>query len=710
MTNSHAPVHLRSAGVSVVIAVDPEPRLLHWGAELDDADIPALVASSTGGQNYSSFNEPRRFPLLPGEHSGWSGRPALAWHRGGLLSSPTPRLTALELASPDTVTFHYTDAAASVALTLHLDSVGIVHHSVRVTAADGDEPLDVLAVRSMVPLPAEASELLDFTGRWTRERSPQRLPLVFGAHVRESRRGRTGHDAAFLTTVGTPGFGFRTGRVWAAHTAWSGNLDVAVERLPEGAGVHAAALSSGELLQPGEVRLAAGETYTSPETLLVFSDAGLDGLSARLHAHVRALPSYPQTPRPLVLNTWEAVYFDHDAQRLAELARTAAAVGVERFVLDDGWFIGRPDDRSGLGDWTIDPDAWPEGLRPMADLVHELGMQFGLWFEPEMVNPDSRLAREHPEWVLGTEPRPALWRHQLVLDLTQRAAWEHLLERMDAVIGQTGVDFIKWDHNRDLHAAVSSATGRPSVHAQVEATYALMDELHRRHPALEIESCASGGARVDLGVLAHTQRVWASDTNDPIERQAIQRWTGLVLPPELVGSHVGPARAHTTHRTASLGFRMATALFAHAGIEWDLTTCDESELTALRTWSALYRELRPLLHTGTTVRADLSSDAVALHGVVSPDADHAVFAWVQLSTAADAAAMRVRIPGLDPRARYRVTERRELSGADLHQVTAPAWLEAPLTASGRLLDEAGLTLPVMNPGSALLLEFTRDND
>ena len=714
------PVHLRAAGVSVVIATDPEARILHWGAALDDSDLAALTFTSTGGVSYSSFDAPRLFPLLATERSGWSGRPALEWHRGGQHSDPAPVLTATDRTGAETVVFSFEDAAAqaSVDLTLHLDPFGILRHRVRVTStAEAGEPLALIAVRALVPLPTEVDEILDFTGRWTGERRAQRTPITFGAHVRENRRGRTGHDAAFVTITGSEGFGFRTGRVWACHTAWSGNLDTAVERLPEGAGVHATALSAGELLLAGEMRLAPGQSYESPETLLIFSADGIDGLSARLHGAVRSMPSYPASPRPLVLNTWEAVYFDHDPEKLGELARTAASVGVERFVLDDGWFRGRPDDRSGLGDWTIDTDAWPDGLRGLSDLVHGFGMQFGIWFEPEMVNPDSDLARAHPEWILGTAPnqagseqaRPeqATWRHQLVLDLTQPTAWNHILERMDDVIGTNAVDFVKWDHNRDLHAAVSRANGRPAVHDQVLAAYALMDELRRRHPGLEIESCASGGARVDLGVLSHAQRVWASDTNDPIERQLIQRFTGVLLPPEIVGSHVGPARAHTTHRTASLSFRMLTALFGHAGIEWDITSCTDDERQALRGWSELYRELRPLLHAGVTVRADGADAGALLHGVVSPSRDHAVFAWVRLAPSTSGGAMRVRIPGLDPEATYVVRERTELGGSDLHLVRAPAWMDAPLTASGRLLGEAGLPMPVLNPGSATLLEFTR---
>ena len=266
-------------------------------------------------------------------------------------------------------------------------------------------------------------------------------------------------------------------------------------------------------------------------------------------------------PRPVVLNTWEAVYFDHRLDRLTALADTAAELGVERFVLDDGWFRHRRDDTAGLGDWYVDEDVWPDGLHPLVNHVRGLGMEFGLWVEPEMVNPDSDLARAHPEWVREAPP----WRNQQVLDIAQPDAYAYLLERLDALVSEYAIDFLKWDHNRDLVGG---------AHAQTLAAYRLLDELRERHPALEIESCSSGGSRVDLGILARTDRVWASDTNDALERQAIQRWTQLLLPPELVGSHVGPPRAHTTGRTHDLSFRVATALFGHFGIEWDINARD----------------------------------------------------------------------------------------------------------------------------------------
>jgi len=708
-------IHLTAGGVSFAMLVDAHgPRVLHWGAALSQADVVALAGSDLPAVTFSSFDAPRSVTLLPVDGDGWSGAPGLAWHRAGAHSDArlvTRDVTASSSADGGqrvTVTMADDAAAVVVELTLTLDASGVLESRTRVTnASDATDPLDLLAARLVMPLPTRATEIVDLTGRWTRERAPQRIPVRDGAHVRQGRRGRPGHDAPLVTMVGTDSFAFRSGEVWGTHIAWSGNTEVAVERLPEGAGVHAAVIAAGELLSPGEIRLGAGEKYTSPTTVWAWSDGGIDGLSRALHGHVRARDAHPHTSRPLTLNTWEAVYFDHDPAALAQLARLAHRVGVERFVLDDGWFAGRPNDRSGLGDWVVDTQKWPHGVQELSTLVHELGMEFGLWFEPEMVNLDSDLARSHPEWILGVREDPAEWRHQLVLDLTRAEVFAHLLERIDSAVREAGVDFIKWDHNRDLHGAVSRASGHAAVHAQTEATYALMDEVRRRHPRLEIESCASGGARVDLGVLSRTERVWASDTNDPIERQAIQRWTGVLLPPELVGSHVGPETAHTTHRASTLGFRLLTALFMHAGIEWDLTTCTEHELDTITRWTELYRELRPLLHTGETVRADLADESNLLHGIVAPDASHAVFAWVCVATSGQASTPRVPLPGLDPDATYHVRVREDLGRASRHGVADPAWMTGIPMLSGRALATAGLPLPLLDPGNGLLVEVTR---
>jgi len=641
-------VHLRRGGVS--FAVDDAGQVLHWGAAIED-DPAALTVPPLPR---ASFDVAIPLTLVPDRAAGWRGRPGL---QGG--SDPLSTANRTKGGQTPLVTPEY-----------ELSESGVLRlrHTLRNT---GDEPYALTELGCVLPVPAVAAEVLDLTGRWCRERHPQRRPFDQGTWLRQTRHGRTGHDAPLLLVAGTRGFGFRSGEVWGIHLGWSGNASWWAERLPDGSST----LGAAELLDPGEVVLAPGEQYATPWLYAAWSDRGLDGLSERLHRFIRSRPSHPRRPRPVVLNTWEAVYFDHRLDRLTALADTAAELGVERFVLDDGWFRHRRDDTAGLGDWYVDDGVWPQGLQPLIDHVRGLGMEFGLWVEPEMVNPDSDLARAHPDWVLPGPP----WRHQQGLDLTIPEAYAYVLERLDALLGEYDIAFLKWDHNRDLVGP---------VHAQTLAAYRLLDELRSRHPELEIESCSSGGARVDLGILARTDRVWASDTNDALERQNIQRWTQLLLPPELVGSHVGPPRAHTTGRTHDLSFRAATALFGHFGIEWDIASASDDERAELREWIARYKRWRELLHGGEVVRADLPDPAFALHGVVVADRAEALFCFVALATSAGERPGAVRLPGLDPDRVYRVEG-----------------LDRDVTLSGRALASVGLQMPLLAPEHALLLHL-----
>jgi len=483
------------------------------------------------------------------------------------------------------------------------------------------------------------------------------------------------------------------------HTGWSGNHVHWLEGLPEAAPV----LAGGELLGPGEVRLAPGAAYRSPWVYFAWSDAGLDGLAARLHERLRARVSHPRSPRPVILNTWEAVYFDHDRAKLGELAERAGRIGAELFVLDDGWFRGRRTDTRGLGDWTVDRETWPDGLHPLVKQVRDLGMAMGLWVEPEMISPDSDLAREHPDWVLAAPGRlPALERHQLVLDVARPEVYAYLLDHLDRIVDEYDLDYLKWDHNRDLLEAIHD--GHAGVHEQTLAVYRLLDELRSRHPGLEVESCGGGGGRVDYGILERADRVWASDTNDPLQRQAIQRWTGLLLPPELIGSHVGAARAHVTGRTADLPFRLATALFAHAGIEWDITTCSAAELDELAAWIGLYKRLRPLLHSGRRVTGDHPDPQAWVHGVVAHDRRHGVFTYAQMGVGVAATPPRLRVPGLDPAAVYTVAVCPELPSPRPDLARRAPWLAEPVEVTGAVLATVGLTAPLLDPAQAVVFE------
>ncbi len=450
--------------------------------------------------------------------------------------------------------------------------------------------------------------------------------------------------------------------------------------------------------------LEPGASYTTPLLLGSWSGSGLDGVSARLHGWIRRHSPRSRSPRPVVLNTWEAVYFDHDLAKLTALADAAVEVGIERFVLDDGWFKGRRNDFAGLGDWTVDADVWPEGLHPIVDHVRKLGMQFGLWVEPEMVNADSDLVREHPDWVLrGRSSLPPEWRHQQVLDLQNDDAFGYVHGALDALLREYDIAFLKWDHNRDLIDV--SHQRRPAVHGQTEAFYRLLDTLRVAHPHVEIETCASGGARVDAGVLQRTDRIWPSDTIDALERQHIQRWTSLLVPPELMGAHVGGPVAHTTGRRHRLGFRAATALLGHFGVEWDISSISPDERQELADWIAVYKQVRELVASGTVVRGDHPDPAMTVSGVVADDASEAVFVVATVASSATQSPVPVKLPGLDPDRHYEITRLGPDEGGPVVDLGSGWLAEDARRAKGSVLGSAGFRLPVLAPEAARVLHL-----
>ena len=706
-------VHFAAGGVSLVIDCRGTglPQVVHWGADLgglDTAKLAGLAVATAPPVARNGLGESKRVSLLPEHGDGWLGLPGLRGHRAqGRDWSPLFETTGLTVEGgahrPGRLAVTAIDrtAALSLRLRVEMSAAGLIRldAAVRNDHRDGVYELDGLSLA--LPVPPEATELLDLAGRWAHERSPQRQSFGVGARVRDNRRGRTGADATLLLVAGTPGFGFRAGRAWGLHVAWSGNHRTLAERLSSGETV----LAGGELLLPGEVTLQPGEEYVSPALFASYGQ-GLDQVSERFHRHLRSRRRHRDHPRPVVINTWEAVYFDHDLDRLKRLAECGARVGAERFVLDDGWFRGRRSEEAGLGDWYVDPDIWPDGLHPLVDHVRGLGMQFGLWVEPEMISLDSDLARAHPEWILATGGRiPPPARFQQVVNVACPDAFAYLLERLNALIDEYRLDYLKWDHNRDLVDAGHQPLGSPAVHAQTLAVYRLLDRLRDAHPDLEVESCAGGGGRIDLGILERTDRVWGSDNIDAHERQFIQRWTALLLPPELIGAHVGSPRSHTTGRILDLAFRAGTALFGDFGIEWDLTTAGDEDLAALADWVDVYKRHRSLLHTGRVVRNDPGDGGLWLHGVIGPDASEAIIAVVAVATAAMSPVDRITIPGLAPDLTYRVEPLPP--GDELTSHWRPPWITAGgVTVTGRTLAEVGLQPPLLQPDQLLLLRLT----
>ncbi len=694
--------HLTAAGVSLVVDVSSgAPIVVHWGAALGDSDLSHIVAVTTRATPHGLLDATPGRGVKRDASQGFLGHPSLVGHRDGLDWS-TKRViqTANQTGNRLVITSADADAGIEVITTFDLSPQGVLVVDKSLTNT-GSTAYTLSELSYWLPLPDRAAESMDFAGRWLKERQPQRQPIHHGQWVREGREGRPGHNHTITQLAMTADAGFASGEVWAMGLMWSGNSRYVIEREQTG---HTA-MGAMEHLLPGEVILAAGETYEAPSIAATYSASGIDGVSDNYYRWLRGRPANHTRPRPLTLNVWEAVYFDHSLEKLTELAEVAGEIGVERFVLDDGWFGARRDDTAGLGDWVVSPEVWPEGLDPLIDVVKKNGMEFGLWFEAEMVQPDSDLFRAHPEWILHIPGRtPVTGRGQHVLDLTHEGADEHVLGQVDAILTAHDVSYIKWDHNHVL--LEPGHLGRPAVREQTRALYRLFDELTSRHPGLEIESCASGGGRIDLGMAFHADRFWTSDTNDALERQTIQRWTGIAIPPEMLGTHIGPTTAHSTGRTHSLSFRAITALFGHAGLEWDLTETTVAERAALTSWADYYKANRDLLHTGKVVRVDHPEPETLVHGVVDQDGSRALFAYVSVDTTPDSTPASICLTGLDDSATYRVTVAQPAGDAKTVQRVAPTWTDG-VELSGVMLRTVGLRPPILAPEQAFLLEISR---
>lgn len=691
-------VHLTSGGTSVVVITDGGrlPRIIHWGPELGDVDVVALARAGEPAIGDSAVTYPQPVPVVAQLTEGWLGRPGVVGSSSGARWAPLFRDARYEL-DGTLLRCAADDPEYELALEIELELLpsGVVRERATITN-NGLAPYRVDVLEVALPVPSIATEVVDFTGRWSLERVPQRRPFSVGTWVRESRGGKPGLENTALMLAGESGFGFRSGVVWGVHLAWSGNQVLAAERTP----ADTRRLSGGELILPDEIVLGSGESYSTAWLYGSWGE-GMDELAARFHRLRRA--EHPLSPRPVIVNTWEAVYFQHDLDTLVEFAERAAEMGAERFVLDDGWFVGRRDDTTSLGDWSVDGDVWPDGLEPLVARVRELGMQFGLWFEPEMINLDSELARAHPEWIFDAGHGPGLpSRYQHVLDLGHEDAYAHVLGLVSSLVERLDIDYIKWDHNRYLLDAGHGPDGRPGVHHNVTQVYRMMRELRTAHPMLEIESCASGGGRIDLGVMEFADRVWPSDCNDPHERLEIQRWTGLLLPPEVQGTHIGAEESHTTHRSHPLDYRAEKALWGHLGIEVNLLTADDTTRAELARWVEFHKEHRGLLHSGTVVHADVPDPCLRLEGVVASDAARALYAFSVVDRGATWPPGRICLPGLDPDRLYRLEPVYPGAPAPVGQARPP-WMSEGVTLSGRALGTVGVEAPSLDPDRSVLL-------
>jgi len=663
------------------------PEVIWWGPSLpQDEDLAQLALATRNDITGGMLDQLPALSLSPEPGRAFQGQP------GHMLATADGK--------PLTPAFTFSHAEVPPGhLALHSRAEGLIlaHHLTAQpngvitlkTTLHANHPIRVHWLAAPVLPAPQDGNMIDVHGKWTGEFHLNHVAWSPGIHLREARTGRSGHEHPPYLILAGQGCSNTQGQALALHYGWSGGHRMVAEELPDGRRQVQFGAPLGAETQPGT-------HFETADLIAACSTSGLNGIAAAFQHDLRdRIVQWPDPtrPRPVHYNCWEAVYFDHKLDTLAEIATRAAALGAERFVLDDGWFGKRDDDTTSLGDWTIDRAKWPDGLHPLISHIHSLGMTFGLWFEPEMVNPNSDLYRANPDWLLGRQDQTT-GRNQMVLNLALPEVRENLFQQVSAILTEYPIDYVKWDHNRLLPVVDT---------AQTHGIYDLLSRLRTAHPNVEIESCASGGGRIDAGILAHTHRVWLSDSNDALERLRIQHDAAVFLPAAVTGSHVGPRHCHTSGRVLPMAFRAWVAAQRHMGFEMDLRELTEDEALTLARVTRWWKDNRGWMLQGTIHRLDADDPAVTAEMQIAADGHRFVAFAGQAQTSRQILPRPLRLTGLDPDARYTVTL---LNPEDAsRQSRGPSALKsAPLTLTGQALMARGILLPVAWPATMWVVE------
>ncbi len=666
-------------------------EVVYWGPRLPDEEdltslFEALVIDVTGGM----LDANPELSICPEATRSFPGQPGLVIRTGD--GTPfLPKFCFEQAETNDNVLIlTYVDETRELTYQARF-AIDPVTHIIEASARlDANTPMHLHWFSAPVfPAPQLSDEMIDFAGRWCGEFQTNTTPWSAGIRYRENRTGRTGHEHFPGLIIPCRGATNATGHAYAFHYGWSGGHRMVAEELPDGR-------RQVQFGHAARMETEAAMAFETGKLYAVFSDDGLNGCAVAYQRHLRdrivTFPN-PDRPRPVHYNCWEAVYFDHNLDVLKDIAERAAALGAERFVLDDGWFGNRDDDTRALSDWEVDPRKYPDGLTPLIDHVKSLDMTFGLWFEPEMINQDSDIFRAHPDWALGGEDQ-ILGRQQMALDMSLPAVQSFLFARMSAILAEHDIDYVKWDHNRVLPM--------PDA-AQTRGSYTLLDRLRREFPHVEIESCASGGGRIDFGIMERTQRVWLSDSNDAVERLKIQHNASLFLPMAVTGSHVGPRECHTSGRTLNIRFRAWVAAQRHMGFEMDPRELTTDEAEVLKNVTSWWKKNRDWLLNADILRLDSADPAVlAEQHLSNGGAQFVVFAG-KATTSSQIAPRPLRLTRLVPDAKYRVELINRGDATHLSR-GANALKTDPLVVSGSYLMYHGITLPWSFPESMWVLQ------
>lgn len=527
--------------------------------------------------------------------------------------------------------------------------------------------------------PFRPLDYITLDGIWAGEHMPTRTPLRSGVQSVGSTKGIPGHRHNPAAILCTPNANELYGECWATAFVYSGNFEISVEHCEAGA-----RLICGINSYHFAWKLKPGESFVAPEAALVYSDMGLGEMSRRFHRAIRAHllpPNWVNTARqrPVLINSWEAFYFDFDEKRLLELACAAHRAGIDLFVLDDGWFIGRHKDTTSLGDWQADITKLPEGLPGLCRRLNEMGMNFGIWIEPEAISLESNLYREHPDWVLRIPGRDGFEiRYQYTLDFSRQEVIDGIWEQLNAMLSSCPIHYLKWDMNRGLatvYSAALSAEHQGEVyHRYVLGVYELQRRLTEAYPDLLLENCAGGGARFDCGMLYYSPQIWCSDNTDACARAVIQYGTSMIYPYETIGAHFSTVPNHCTGHISSLEARMALALSGTFGFELDLTKYSSEKLETLRSHIEWFHAHEALLHSGELYRL-VQPDAAGLGTawcIVASDGSELVVFCVGTALAGyGERCPRLILQGLDESAIYESEDGRCYSGFFLQSLGLP---------------------------------------
>lgn len=682
--------HLTNGRISYIIKADEQGTLLslYFGKAVPDredfgylielAHRPTSTCRIDGDLHYSLEHLRQEYPEYG---TGDYRTPAIAVRQpngsdmvdltydGYHVSQGKPKLEGLPATYVDneddaaTLSIDLVDRLIGLSVTLNY-TVFADKPAVARSVVIGNNGTDALSVeRAMslsLDLPDSDYDMTEFTGAWSRERHPHTQHLHYGTQQIESLRNASGHFANPVAAFARPGASEDHGEVIGLAFEYSGNFDLHAEvdtydvtRLQLGINERGFAW-----------HLEPGETFQTPEALIAYSDEGYDGMSRAFHRLVLdniVRGPWKRRERPILINNWEATYFDFDEDKLVDIARTAKQAGVELFVLDDGWFGARNNDTAGLGDWTPNPARLPQGLAGLSKRINDLGLKFGLWFEPEMVNKDSDLYRAHPDWAVHTPGRHMNHgRNEFLLNFANKDVVDNIYGQMSRLLDEANIAYIKWDMNRFVSEGYDVTRGAEhqgeAYHRYILGVYDLLERLLQRFPDLIIEGCASGGGRFDMGMLYYTPQIWCSDDTDAIERLKIQYGTSYFYPLSAMGAHVSVVPNHQANRITPIETRANVAMFGTFGYELDLNTLSEEEFGKVCSQIEFFKRYREIIHTGDFHRlVSPDGNEQAAWMVVSRDRKTAIVGDYRILLTPNSRYMRLHLRGLDENTQYRVS-------------------------------------------------------